>query len=346
MFGSVSASSLYILTRQFSAMISGRLNLVSALANLANQTPRGQLHDVLNDVTEDVRAGTDLADALGEHPKIFSRLYVSVVRSGLSSGRLADALSQLSNYMEQRDTVTRNVRTAMTYPIFVTVVFIGVFHMMTFVILPRFASIFTTLNKGLPAPTQFMMDLGDAYIANWPFIAAGVVLAVVSVVVWVSSEEGRTLLDEWKLRVPKFGTIWRLASYARFCRTFGVQLRYYIPAVEALRHSAEASGNAFLEASVQAIADKVENGSTLVDAFEGAETFGDVVVQMIATGEQAGTLDELMISAADYFDTMLIQELRSITSMINPLLTAVVGIAIAGMMIAAFLPVFELSGSV
>lgn len=346
MFGTVSASSLYILTRQFSAMISGRLNLVVALANLVKQTPKGQLQEVLQDVTEDVRAGADLADALAEHPKIFSRLYVSVVRSGLTSGRLADALSQLSNYMEQRDTVTRNVRTAMTYPIFVTIVFIGVFHMMTFVILPRFASIFGTLNKDLPAPTQFMMDLGDAYIANWPFIAAALAIALVSLFVWISSNEGRTLLDEWKLRVPKFGTIWRLASYARFCRTFGVQLRYYIPAVEALRHSAEASGNAFLETSVHGIADRVENGSTLVDAFEGAETFGDVVVQMIATGEQAGTLDELMISAADYFDTMLIQELRSITSMINPLLTAVVGIAIAGMMIAAFLPVFELSGSV
>lgn len=346
MFGTVSASSLYILTRQFSAMINGRLNLIVALGNLAKQSPRGQLHDVLHDVTEDVRAGADLADALAEHPKIFSRLYVSVVRSGLTSGRLADALSQLSDYMEQRDTVTRNVRTAMTYPIFVTVVFIGVFHMMTFVILPRFASIFGTLNKDLPAPTQFMMDLGDAYIANWPFIAAAVVIAVVSIVVWVSSEEGRTLLDEWKLRVPKFGTMWRLASYARFCRTFGVQLRYSIPAVEALRHSAEASGNAFLESSVQEIADRVENGSTLVDAFDGAETFGNVVVQMIATGEQAGTLDELMISAADYFDTMLIQELRTITSMINPLLTAIVGIAIAGMMIAAFLPVFELSGNV
>lgn len=346
MLGAVKLSSLYIFTRQFSAMISGRLHLVVALANLARELPRGKLRDVLEDVTHDVRAGVDMADAMSDHPKVFGRLYVSVVRSGLNSGRLADALQQLSNYLEQKDTVAKKVRAALTYPIFVTGVFIIVFHMMTFVILPRFGKMFSTLGRELPAPTQLMMDLGDTYIANWPLLVIAGVLLVVLLISWIATESGRMLWDEWKLTIPLMGVVWRLSAFSRFCRTFGVQLRYGIPAVEALRTSADAAANSYISDAIHEIAEQVEAGSSLAQAFRGEDIFGDVVVQMIATGEEAGTLDELLLSASEYFDTILLQRLTGITTMLNPLLTAVVGIGIAGMMVAAFLPVFELSGNV
>jgi len=346
MLGTVNLSTLYIFTRQFSAMIGGRLHLVVALANLTRELPRGRFRDVLEAVTEDIRSGVDMADALSHHPKVFGRLYVSVVRSGLNSGRLADALQQLSNYLEQKDTVSRKVRAALTYPIFVTGVFVMVFHMMTFLILPRFAQMFQTLGRELPAPTQMMMSLGDAYIANWMILLVLAVASLVMLVTWVSTEAGRMIWDEWKLRLPLVGEVWRLSAFSRFCRTFGVQLRYGIPAVEALRTAADAAANTYLSGAVHDIADRVEDGSSLARAFRGEEVFGDVVVQMIATGEEAGTLDELLISASEYFDTILLQRLTGITTLLNPLLTAVVGVGIAGMMIAAFLPVFELSGSV
>lgn len=346
MLGGVWLSSLYIFTRQFAAMINGRLHLVVALANLGRELPRGRFRDVLEDVTDAVRSGSDMADAMADHPKVFGKLYVSVVRSGLNSGRLADALQQLSNYLEQKDTVAKKVRTALTYPAFVTLVFIGVFHMMTFLILPRFGQMFETLGRDLPEPTQIMMALGDAYIANWPLLLAAVTSAALAVIVWISTESGRLLWDEWKLRIPLAGEVWRLAAVSRFCRTFGLQLRYRIPAVEALRTSADAAANTHLYEIIHDVADRVEGGTSLARAFRGEPEFGDVVVQMIATGEEAGTLDELLISASEYFDTILLQRLNGVTSMINPLLTAVVGVGIAGMMIAAFLPVFELSGNV
>ena len=346
MFSAVRTSSLYIFTRQFSAMIGGRLHLVVALANLARELPRGKLRDVLERVTEDVRAGVDMADSMSSYPKVFSSLYVSIVRSGLNSGQLADALQQLSNYLEQTDTVSKKVRSAMTYPVFVTLVFVVVFHMMTFLILPRFGKMFETLGKDLPGPTQFMMDLGDAYIDNWVLLAIFFGGGILMLVTWLATEDGKRLWDEWKLKIPLLGEVWRLTAFARFSRTFGMQLRYGIPAIEALRTSADAASNTYLSDSVHDIATRVEQGSSLKDAFRGEEVFGDVVVQMIATGEEAGTLDELLISASEYFETILLQRLNSITSMINPLLTAVVGMGIAAMMVAAFLPVFELSGNV
>ncbi|WP_417518807.1 type II secretion system F family protein [Minwuia sp.] len=346
MLNTVKLSNLYIFTRQFSAMINGRLHLTVALANLARELPRGRLRDVLESVTQDVRAGVDMADSMSEHPKVFGRLYVSVVRSGLNSGRLADALQQLSNYLEQKDTVSKKVRAALTYPLFVTGVFIMVFHMMTFVILPRFGQMFSTLGRELPAPTQLMMDLGDAYIENWPLLLIAAVGGIVMLVTWIASDSGRMLWDEWKLKIPLIGEVWRLSAFSRFCRTFGVQLRYGIPAVEALRTSADAASNTYVSESVHDVANRVEAGSSLAQAFRGEDIFGDVVVQMIATGEEAGTLDELLISASEYFDTILLQRLTGITTMLNPLLTAVVGVGIAGMMVAAFLPVFELSGNV
>lgn len=346
MLSAVKLSSLYIFTRQFSAMISGRLHLVVALANLARELPRGKLRDVLDDVTEDVRSGVDMADAMSSHPKVFGRLYVSIVRSGLNSGQLADALQQLSQYLEQKDTVSKKVRSALTYPVFVTAVFIIVFHMMTFVILPRFGKMFETLGRDLPAPTQLMMDLGDAYISNWLLLAIFIGGGLLMLITGLSTEDGKRLWDEWKLKLPLFGEIWRLTAFARFSRTFGMQLRYGIPAIEALRTSADAASNTYLSDSVHDIATRVEQGSSLKDAFRGEDVFGDVVVQMIATGEEAGTLDELLISVSEYFETILLQRLNGVTSMINPLLTAFVGLGIAGMMVAAFLPVFELSGNV
>ena len=191
-----------------------------------------------------------------------------------------------------------------------------------------------------------MMSLGDAYIANWMILLVLAVASLVMLVTWISTEAGRMIWDEWKLRLPLVGEVWRLSAFSRFCRTFGVQLRYGIPAVEALRTAADAAANTYLSGAVRDIADRVEDGSSLARAFRGEEVFGDVVVQMIATGEEAGTLDELLISASEYFDTILLQRLTGITTLLNPLLTAVVGVGIAGMMIAAFLPVFELSGNV
>lgn len=344
MFG-VSTAQLFMFTKQFSAMVKARLDLVIALENLGREMPRGPLKLAIDSVKDDVTAGQDLADAMAKHPKVFNSIYVGVVRAGLNSGRLANALAQLSTFLERKSSTNKKVTAALVYPLFIVAVFTLVFHLMVFGILPRFSTMYETLNRDLPDTTQFLLDIGDFYGGYWPLIASVLGLCIVTFLLWTGNRAGRQVWDEFKLRMPLVGSIWRLSASAQFLQTFGLQVRYRVPAVEALRQSASATGNYYLSAVVTVVADRIDTGSSIAAAFRGAGVFDDMVVQMIATGERAGTLDELLISAADYFDTLVLDRLQRITAMINPALTTILGLGIAGMLIAAFLPVFELSGN-
>ena len=346
MLRSIPISAQFIFTRQLAALLAGRLQLATALANLATEMPKGKFRNILEAVVRDVTNGRDLADAMNEYPAAFNQVYVGVVRSGMRSGKIAEALEQLSTYLEQMDAFGRKVRAALTYPLFVVGAFLIVFHMMIFMILPRFEKMYQGMGRELPAPTQMLLDIGAAYGANMMLIVILLGGMAALVVFWLSSEAGKIVWDATKLRLPLIGYVVRHAALARFLRSVGMQLRHGIPAVEALKIGAAAVSNRQLEAAVLYVTEKVERGASIGGAFREAEHFGDIVAQMVTSGEQAGTLDQLMISAADYFETLLMQRIQALTAMINPILTALVGLGIAGMLIAAFLPVFELSGNV
>jgi len=346
MFAPVSLAARYIFTRQLAALLTGRLQLSVAIDNLTAEMPKGRFRNVLDRVAYDVAAGRDFADALQDHPKVFGPVYVGVVRSGMRSGRIAEAMEQLSAYLEQLDAFSRKARTALAYPGFVIGSFLIVFHMMIFMILPRFAQMYRGMNRELPAPTQFLIGLGEAYAGNLILLAIAVGLVVGLIAIWMSNESGKIVWDAVKLKLPIVGGVVRHASMARFLRTVGMQLRHGIPAVEALRIGASAVANRQVAAAVRTAAERIERGASFADSFRSDPVFGDVVVRMIASGERAGTLDQLMLSAAEYFDTLLMQRITALTAMINPILTALVGLGTAGMLIAAFLPVFELSGRV
>lgn len=346
MFSSVSLAARYLFTRQLAALLTGRLQLSVAMDNLTAEMPRGRFKTVLGNVASDISRGRDLADALADHPKVFGPVYVGVVRSGLRSGRIAEAMEQLSSYLEQLDAFSRRARTALTYPAFVIAAFLIVFHMMIFMILPRFAQMYRGMGRELPGPTQALLDVGDIYASNLLLIGLSCALAVGLIVIWMSNESGKVLWDAAKLRLPLIGGIVRHAAMARFLRSVGMQLQHGIPAVEALRIGSAAVANRQLAAAVNDAATRIERGASFGEAFKHDPVFGDVVVRMIASGERAGTLDQLMVAAADYFDTLLMQRINALTAMINPILTAAVGLGTAGMLIAAFLPVFELSGNV
>lgn len=346
MFARVPISTQFIFTRQLAALLQGRLQLAVALGNLAAEMPKGRFRNVLNAVVTDVSNGRDMADAMSDHPQVFGPIYVGVVRSGLRSGRISEALGQLTIYLEQMDAFSRKVRAALTYPLFVLGAFLLVFHMMIFMILPRFEKMYAGMGRELPGMTQALVNLGHAYGAN--ALTLGVIVGGLGAAafIWLSSDAGKITWDALKLKLPMIGVVVRLAALARLMRTCGMQLRHRVPAVEALRMGADAASNRQIAAATREVANAVERGDSFAGAFRKERIFGDVVTQMVAAGEHAGTLDQLMVAAADYFDTLLIQRINALTAMINPLLTAAVGLGIAGMLVAAFLPVFELSGKV
>lgn len=342
----VKLSHLLIFTRQFSAMIGSQLQLVYVLQNLARETPQRRLRLTIEDVTDDVQRGVDLSDALAKFPRVFSSIYVNVVRAGMASGQLGDALDQVAQYLERVDELNRKVRTALSYPMFLLLAFFVVFNGMVFGILPQFEKMFESFGKELPPPTRFMLDIGEFYATNWYFILGGAAVTLTSFTFWILSPAGRRIWDQLKLNIPILGRLWRMGTLSRFLRTLAVQMRNYVPLLEALRLSASASGNLYIEEVIYTIADDVERGMGVAKSFREHEVFSGIVLQMIASGEETGSLDELLMSAATYFDSLLRELLNTVTNLINPILTVIVGSGIAGMMIAAFLPVFEISGAV
>ena len=344
MIGSGGNADLLIFTKQFSAMVRSNLALVQALESLARETPTRRLRTVLNEVLTKVRAGRDFDRALADHPEIFNPTYVGVVRAGMQSGQLGEALVQVSAYLDGVNLVAKKVRGAVMYPALLMASFIVTFHMMVFGILPRFKTLFGQYGKALPAPTQFVLDVGEIYALHWPEILALIVASIVALMIWVRTPSGRLRYDALKLSIPLIGPLGRLAALSRFAHTLGIQVQNSVSLIEAIRVAAPASNNKHVEASLNQVADDIERGQGIAQAFAKQDLFRGVVQQMISAGEKTGQLTEPLRSAASYFESLWIQRLDAIIALLNPALTAIMGLLISGMLIAAFLPVFEVSG--
>jgi type II secretory pathway component PulF len=344
MIGGGVNTDLLVFTKQFSAMVRSNLQLVHALESLARETPRRKLRLALFDVLSKVKAGRDFDRALSDHPKIFNSTYVGVVRAGMQSGQLGEALFQISEYLGSVDKVMKKVRGAVMYPMLLFASFVMTFHMMVFGILPRFETLFGQYGHALPAPTQFVLDVGHVYAATWPELLGFTVLTVAGIGWWVHTSSGRLIYDRLKLEIPFIGPLWRLAALARFAHTLGIQVQNSVTLLESIRVAAPACNNKHVEVSLRRVATDIERGEGIAQAFMKQELFRGVVQQMISAGEQSGELTEPLKSAASYFESLWIQRLDTSISLINPALTALMGLLISGMLIAAFLPVFEVAG--
>lgn len=337
-------SDLLIFTKQFAAMVRSQLPLVQALESLARDSPRRTFRKMLTDVLEQVRCGRDFHRALADYPKIFNGTYIGVVRAGMQSGQLGIALHQISEYLDSHDKIVKKVRSALIYPVMLFASFAVTFHVMIFGILPRFASLFASYGKPLPAPTQFVLDVGHVYEEYWPFALGAIVVGGMGFFAWLRTAEGRVTFDRLKLRIPLFGNLMRLSAIARFAQTLAIQVQNSVGLIESIRVAAPANNNKYIERSLLKIADHIEQGESITHAFQRESLFQGVVQQMISAGEQSGDLGTPLVSVANYFESLWAQKLEGVISTVNPLLTASMGMLISGMLIAAFLPVFQVSG--
>ena len=335
---------LLLFTRQLASMVRSNLQLALALESLARETPGRRLRAALLDVLAKVRAGREFHRALAEYPRIFNSTYVGVVRAGMQSGQLGQALQQISEYLDSLDHVMKKVRGALMYPLLLFGSFVVTFHMMVFGILPRFETLFSQYGHALPAPTQFILSIGHVYAATWPEMLAVTLACVLSFTWWVRTPNGRLTYDRIKLKIPVIGPLWRLAALARFAHTLAIQVQNSVTLLESIRVAAPACNNAYVEISLKRIANDIERGEGISQAFMKQDLFRGIVQQMISAGEKTGELSEPLQSAAAYFESLWIQRLDVVISLINPALTAILGLMISGMLIAAFLPVFEVSG--
>lgn len=338
----VGLTTLLLFTGQLAAMLGGGLHLVRILTALAGETAQKPFRRVLEGVRNSITAGSTFADALGEHPQVFDRLYVAIVRAGEVSGALPMVLDTLTVYLEKVAQLRRKVLGAIAYPSVILTVSVLVVFIMVVKIVPIFEGVYARANAPLPAPTRALIAVSTAVRDYTLLVVLAVVAAVVLGFGWIQTDTGRRFFDGVKLRMPMFGPLIRKAVIARTCRTLSVLLNAGIPLIEAMETVARVAGNRVIEEALVTAARRMRDGGTIAETLRQTGQFPGMVTQLVATGEESGTLPAMLGKAALYYEQQVDNTVATLSTLIEPIMIVVMG-AIAGAVIfALYLPIFTL----
>jgi type IV pilus assembly protein PilC len=342
----VPLKSLARFTRQFSAMTSAGLPLIQCLDILKEQTENENLRNAIAQVGADIQGGGTLADSLGKHKKIFSELYCHMIAAGEAGGILDTILLRLAEYQEKADALRRKIKGAMTYPVIVAIVaLVAVIVLMVFVV-PIFQGMFAESGSQLPLPTVIVMGISD-FIRQWiAGILAAMGLGAFAFYRYYQTDKGRLKCDQLLLNAPVLGDLERKSCISRFTRTLGTLLNSGVSIIDALQVTGKTSGNKVLELGIYKTLESISGGQTIADPLRATGVFPPMVIQMIAVGERTGGLSEMLIKISDFYDDEVDAAVETLTSMIEPLVIVVLGSIIGGVLVAMYLPMFEMAGTV
>lgn len=342
-FQRVKGRDLALFTRQFATMINSGLSLTRCLGILTDQTESPALGRTIKMVLQDVEGGSSLSEALEKRPKVFSELYVSMVKAGEAGGILDDVLLKISDSLERSEELKRKIKSAMAYPILMfSMSLVLVFVMITFIV-PVFANMFKTLGGELPLPTRILVNLSNAIRSYWFIFIPLIILVIYGIRRALRMDSVRYQFDRFKLRLPVFGKVSKEMSLSRFSRTLGVLTAAGVPILEALEVVEKAAGNLIMGEEVSRVRVRVKEGETVAKPLEQGKVFPPMVVQMIGVGEESGALDAMLLRIADFYDKEVTAKVESLTSLIEPLMLVVVGLVIGGILISLYLPMFKLA---
>jgi type IV pilus assembly protein PilC len=332
-----------VMARQLATMIASGLSLLRALYVLEEQTEAPKLKHAIIAVRHDVEAGLALSQALAKHPKIFNDLFVAMVRAGETGGNLEEVLERVALQLEKDDNLKRTVRSAMVYPVLIGVFAVLVLIGMILFIIPVFADIFKDLGGDLPALTQFMITLSDAMRSYWYLM---IVIPIVLVAIfrkWKSTNRGQYMWDSIKLRFPmRVGDIVRKIAVARFARTLGTLTASGVPILQAIDITAKTAGNRVISDPMGEVAERVREGQPLATPLARTGVFPVMVTQMLSVGEETGAVDTMLHKLADFYDDEVATMLKSLTSIIEPLMMIGVGCIVGVVVISMYLPMFKI----
>jgi type IV pilus assembly protein PilC len=335
-----------VFTRQFATMIDAGLPLVQCLDILASQQINKHFKAILFNVKESVESGSTFADALRKHKATFDELYVNLVAAGEVGGILDTILNRLAAYMEKAEKLRRQVKGAFIYPAAVLVVAIGVVAAMLIWVIPVFKKMFEDFGGTLPVPTQIVITMSDFMQNNLLFIIGALVAAFMALMRFYKTERGRKLLDLWALKVPVFGTLIQKVAVARFSRTLGTMISSGVPILDALDIVARTAGNKTVELEVYRAREAISTGKTIAEPLQGSKVFPPMVVQMVAVGEQTGSMDAMLQKIADFYDSEVDAAVAALTSLLEPMLMVFLGGAVGGLLVAMYLPIFKIAETV
>jgi type IV pilus assembly protein PilC len=342
----IKARDLTVFSRQFATMINSGLSMLRALSVLEEQTENNKLATTLGLVRADVEAGIALSDALEKHPKVFSPLYVNMVRAGEIGGILDDVLNRLATQLEKDDSIRRAVKSAMVYPVMIATFALIVLTGMVLFLIPVFSGMYKQLaNAKLPALTRLMVSISDIMrTLPWNLV---VVAAIIGIVVLIRrlkrTPAGTEAWDRFKLRVPMgIGEVIRKIAVARFSRTLGTLVSSGVPILQAIEITGKSAGNVVIEHAMSAVQVSVKEGQTISEPLQKVSVFPDMVVQMIAVGEETGSLDTMLQKVADFYEDEVNAAVKSLTSILEPIMMLGVGAIVGVVVISMYLPIFNM----
>jgi len=341
----VGAKDRVIFTRQLSTLINAGLPLTQSLRTVQEQVSSKVLQDVVASVVADVEGGVSLSDAFGKYPKVFNNVYVSLVAAGEASGSLDKALERIANQQEKDAAILGKIRGALIYPIIVLVVVLAMVAFMLTTVLPQVGGLYKDLHQTLPFITRMLLTTSDLLVRFWVLVLVALLALVFGGRAWLQTESGRATADSFKLNVPLFGMIFRKVYMARFARTMGTMLQSGIPMLEALRIVKDGINNVHVAATIERSMSGVKGGKALSSTLEGQDTFLPLVPQMIKIGEQSGAIDNMLDRVAGYFEAEVDEEVKNLSTTMEPLLMVVLGVVVGGVIAAVLLPIYGLVGS-
>ncbi|WP_157953641.1 type II secretion system F family protein [Zobellella maritima] len=335
-----------IITRQVATMLSAGVPLVQSLQMIGHSYDKASVRDLVGRLAADVESGTPVSEALKEYPRFFDTLYCDLVRSGEQTGSLDLIFDRIAIYREKAEALKSKIKKALFYPAMVLLVAIVVTAILLLFVIPQFEEIFAGFGAPLPAFTQMVIALSRWLQAWWIYLLAALMVGVFLYVrAWRHSQKVRDATDRFILRIPVVGKILHKAAVARFARTLATTFSTGIPLVEGLLSSAGAAGNVVYSQAVLGMRDEVIAGIQMNHAMRATQLFPDMVVQMVMIGEESGAIDDMMNKVATIYEQEVDDAVDGLTSLIEPLIMVVLGILVGGMVIAMYLPIFNL-GSV
>ncbi len=338
----VKTKDVTLFSRQFATMIGAGLSLTKCLSILAQQTESAGLRTIIMQIGHDVESGQSLSDAMARHPKVFPPIFVNMVRSGETGGVLDEVLNRVADHFEREAMIKGRIKSAMTYPIAMGSLVLLILIAMLIFVVPTFQSMFASLGGTLPLPTQILVNISDG-ARGLPGLLT--VIGVIAIVVlfrwWKSTESGRYTWDGIKLRMPVFGPLIRKMALSRFTRTFGTLTAAGVPILSALDIVGSTSGNEVIHRAVSKVRSAIKEGETIAKPLGDNPIFPAMVVQMIAVGEETGALDAMLGKVAEFYDEEVTTGVDGLTSLIEPLMMASLGLVVGGIVIALYLPMFQ-----
>lgn len=339
----VKTKDIAVMTRQLSTMISAGIPLLESLEILHEQASDPGFKIALDKIIERVRAGSDFSTALSEHPKLFTKIYVNMIKAGEASGQLDVILQRLADYMESVEELKREIKAAMTYPVISLVLILSITVGLVVGIVPKFQTIFQQMEmKELPLPTEILLKISDALREQYLIVGGVTIVVIVAFMMYIKTKPGMRQWHWFLLHAPVFGPLFRKVAISRFSRTFATLIQSGVPMLGALDIVAATAGNVLVEEAVLKAKDAVSKGETLGDPLTATRVFPPMVTRMISIGEKTGALEKLLMKIAEFYDGEVRATVKALTSLIEPLLIATMGFIVGFIVLSIFLPIIKI----